>query len=59
MPTNIDRDTTNKDEVNEPIQYMNDPPNTNLIPFITGVYNQDTITYKHPYTLFEHSITPQ
>ena len=37
-PTNNDEDKTNKDEFNEPIQYMNNFPNTNLITFTTGVY---------------------
>ena len=38
---------------------MNDSPNINLIPFTTGVYNQEPITYKYPYTLFVPIITPQ
>ena len=59
MPTNNDGDTTNRDEFNEPIQYtrINDSPNTNPIPFTTGVYTQEPITYKHPYSLFVPSIT--
>ena len=58
-PTNNDGDTTNKDEFNEPIQYMNDSPNNNPMPFTTGIYKQKPITYKHPYTLFVPPITPQ
>ena len=58
-PTNTDWDTTNRDDFNESIQYMNDSPNTYPMPFTTGVYNQDPITYKHPYTLFVPLITPQ
>ena len=58
MPTNNDGDTTNRDEFNEPIQYMNDSPNYNSMPFTTSVYNQEPITYKHPYTLFVPSLTP-
>ena len=58
MPTNNDGDTTNRDKFNEPIPYMNDSPNNNPMPFTTGVYNQEPITYKHPYTLFVPSITP-
>ena len=58
MPTNNDGDTTNKDEFNKPIQYVNDSPDNNLMPFTTGVYNQKPIIYKHPYTLFVPSITP-
>ena len=42
-PTN-DGDTTNRDDFNDPIQ-LNDSPNTNPIPFPTGVYNQEAITY--------------
>ena len=38
---------------------MNDSPNTNPIRFTIGVYNQEPITYKHPYTLFVPLITPQ
>ena len=38
---------------------MNDSPNTNPILFTTGVYSQEPITYKHPYTLFVPSITQQ
>ena len=37
--------TTNREDFNEPIQYMNDSPNNNPIPFTTGVYNQEPITY--------------
>ena len=59
MPTNNDGDTTNSDEFNNPILYMNDSFNTNPIPFTTGVYYQEPIIYKHPYTLFVPSITPQ
>ena len=40
MRTNNDGYTTNRDEFNKPLQYMNDSPNTNPIPFTTGVYNQ-------------------
>ena len=58
MPNTNDGDTNTRDEFNEPIQYMNDSPNMNQIPFTTGVYNQEPITYKHPYTLFVPSITP-
>ena len=56
MFTNNDGDITNRDGFNEPIQYMNDSPNTNPIPFTTGAYNQEPVTYKHPYTLFLPSI---
>ena len=67
MPTNNNGDTTNRDEFNESIQYMNDSStslldqrsNTNPILFTTGVYNQEPITYQHPYTLFVPPITPQ
>ena len=55
MPTNAG-DTNNKEEFNDPIQYMNDSPNTNPIPFTTGVYNYKPVAYKHPYTLFIPSI---
>ena len=74
MPPTNDGDTTNRDEMNggldspfnEPIQYVNDSPtslpdqrsNTNPIPFTTGVYSQEPITYKHPYILLVPSITP-
>ena len=58
-PTNTDGDTTTRDEFNEPIQYINDFPNNNFISFTTYVYNQEPLTYKHPYTLFVSSITPQ
>ena len=54
-PTN-DRDTNSRKDVTDPIQ-LNDSPN-NPIPFTTGVYNQEPITYKHPYTLFVPPITP-
>ena len=37
---------------------MNDSPNKNPIPFTIGVYSQEPITYKHPYTLVVFSITP-
>ena len=57
-PTN-DGNKTNIEDFNEPIQYMNDSPNNNPMPFTTGVYNQEPITYKHPYTLFVPSITPK
>ena len=40
MPTNNDGNTTNREKFNEPIQYMYDSPNTNPIPFTTGVYTQ-------------------
>ena len=42
--TNTNRDTTKGDDYDEPIQYVNDFSN-NPIPFITGVYNQEPITY--------------
>ena len=48
--------TPNRKEFNDPIQYMNDSPNTNPIPFTTVVYNQEPVTYKHAYTLFLFSI---
>ena len=57
MPTNNDGDTTNRDEFNEPIQYMKYSYNNNPMPFTTGVYTQEPVTYKHPYTLFVPSIT--
>ena len=44
-PTN-DGDTTNREKFNEPIQYRHDFPNNNPMPFTTGVYNQEPITYK-------------
>ena len=56
-PTN-DGDTTNRNNFNDPIQ-LNDSPNTSPMPFTTGVYNQELITDKHPYTLFVPQITPQ
>ena len=43
MPTNNDGET-NRDEFNEPIQYKNDSPNTNPIPFTTGVYSKEPIS---------------
>ena len=52
-----DGDTNNKDDFTDPIQ-LNDSPNINHIPFTTGVYNQEPITYKHPFTLFVFPITP-
>ena len=42
-----DGDTNNREDFNDPIQYMNDSPNNNPIPFNTGVYSQEPITYKH------------
>ena len=57
MSSTNDGDTNNRDDITYPIQ-MNDSPNSNLIPFTTGVYNQEPITYKHPYTLFVPPITP-
>ena len=48
-PTN--NGDTNREDFNEPIQ-LNDSPNTNPIPFTTGVYNKEPISYKHPYTLY-------
>ena len=59
MPTNNDGVTTNRNEFNKPIQYMNDSPNNNSMPFTISIYNQEPITYKHPYTLFVCPITPQ
>ena len=59
MSRTNDGDTTNIEDFNEAIQYINDSPNNNLMPFTTGVYNQELITYKHPYTLFVHLITTQ
>ena len=38
---------------------MKDSPNINPMSFTTGVYNQEPITYKHPYTLFVPPITLQ
>ena len=58
-PTTTDTDTTSMDDLNRPIQYMNDSSNNNFMPFITGVYNQEPVTYKHSYTLFLPLITPQ
>ena len=49
MSSTNDGDTTNREEFNEPIQYMNDSHNNNPIPFTTDVYNQEPITYKHQY----------
>ena len=54
---NNDKDTTNREAFNDPIQ-LNDSPYTNPMPFTTDVYNQKPITYKHPYTLFVFQITP-
>ena len=34
-------------------------PNNNPIPFTIGVYNQEPITYKHPYTFCVTPITLQ
>ena len=65
MPTNAgdhprghspSTNTPNKKEFNDPIQYINDSPNTNPISFTTRVYNQEPVTYKHLYTLFQPSI---
>ena len=56
MPTN-DGDTNNREDITDPIQ-LNDSPNINFIPFTTGVYNKEPITYKQPYTLFVPPITP-
>ena len=61
---NPSTNTPNREEFNDPIQYMNDSPNTNPtdlqtlspFPFTTGVYNQEPVTYTHPYTLFLPSI---
>ena len=39
MPTYNDGNTTNRNEFNAPIQYINDFPNNNFMPFTTGVYN--------------------
>ena len=58
-PVNNDGDTTNRENFNEFIQYMNDSSNHNPMPFTTGVYNQNPITYNHPYTLFVPPITKQ
>ena len=49
-PTN-DGDTNNKEDFIDPIQ-LNHSHTNNPLPFTTGVYNQEPITYKHPYTLF-------
>ena len=49
MPTNNDGDTTIRDEFIKSIQYMNDSPNTNPIPFTTGVYTHEPTTYTLPY----------
>ena len=54
-PTNNPR----RERFTEPIQNMNDSFNTNPIPFTTGVYSHDPITYKHSYTLFVPSISQQ
>ena len=59
MFTYNDEDTTNREEFTKYIQYINDSPYTNPMPFITAVYTQKQITYKHPYTLFVPSLTPQ
>ena len=56
MPITNDGDSNNKDDFTDPIQ-LNDSPNINSIPFTTGVYNQEPITYKHPFTLFVLPIT--
>ena len=37
MSSTIDGDTTNRKDFNKPIQYVNDSPNNNFIPFTTGV----------------------
>ena len=40
---------------------FNEYKNLNInkhIPVTTVVYNQEPISYKHPYTLFVHQITP-
>ena len=55
MLINNDGDTNNREDFTDPIQ-LNDSPNT-PIPFTTGVYNQEPITYKDPYTLFIPPIT--
>ena len=56
MPTTNNGDSNNREDFIDPIQ-LNDYPNNNPIPFTTGVYNKEPITYKHPYTLFVPSIT--
>ena len=53
-PINNDGDTTNRKDFNEPIQYVNDYINNHPMPFTTGVYNQEPITYKHPYYKFNN-----
>ena len=58
MSRTNDGDTTNRNDFNDPIQ-LNDFPHNNSMPLTTGVYNQEPITYKHPYTLFVPPITPQ
>ena len=50
---------TNKEDFIKPIQYMNDFPNINPMPFNTGVYTHKPITYKHVYTFTVRPITPQ
>ena len=57
MSSTNDGDTTNIKDFNDPIQ-LNDSPNNNPILYTTCVYNQEPITYKHPYTLFVPLITP-
>ena len=57
MPTNIDIESTNREDFTDPIQ-LNNSPNINPMPFTNGVYNKEPITYKHPCTLFVPSITP-
>ena len=54
-----DRTTINREDFNKPIQYVNDFTNNNPMRISNGVYNQKQITYKHSYTLFVPSMTPQ
>ena len=57
MSVTNDRDTTNREDFTDPIQ-LNDSPTNNFIPFTTVVYNQEPISYKHPYTLIVPPIIP-
>ena len=65
MSSTYGEDTNNREGFTAPIQLNNSTTLlsnqrfiNNPIPFTTGVYNQEPITYKHLYTLFVPPITP-
>ena len=66
MSPSNDGDTTNREDINDPIKLNNSTTSlsdqrysNNPMPFTTGFYNQESITYKHSYTLFVPPITLQ